>query len=76
MKAKEFKVGDKVVFKGNDREIGRYHSDFSQLLGQTGTVIEVGTSAYEAIFEGFRDKNGENVFLCWDDELVAADKGE
>lgn len=67
------KVGDKVIFNGHSREIGRYHADFSQLLGQTGTVVEVGVSAYEVVFAGFYDKNGENIFLCWNDEIVAAE---
>lgn len=69
------KVGDKVVFVGREKEIGKYHRDFSQLMFSAGTVVEVGGDACEVHFEGFHmesDPKGESIFCCYMSELRPA----
>lgn len=66
------KIGDKVVFVGRESELGAYHPDFSQLMYQTGTVVELGHTFLSVIFDGFVDSTGDNIFMCLERELESA----
>ena len=66
-----FKPGDKVKFVGRLSEIGTYHHDFSQLLGEIGTVRDVKYGAYVVVFDrGFVDSQGQKEFYCWFSEVA------
>ena len=64
-------VGDRVRFVGREREMGKYHIDYSQLLGQEGVVVNAypRLNSNLVVFEGFVDSEGDVEFMCWDEEL-------
>ena len=63
------KIGDRVRFVGREKEIGQYHADFVQLMGQTGMVVETNGFWVEVVFEGFKDEQGGIEFACFKEEL-------
>lgn len=70
------KVGDKVRFVGRDSELGHYHADYVQLLGEVGLVVQVTKSifdgsvmAYDVDFESHSDADGVHEFVCYPEEL-------
>ncbi len=74
----KFQVDQSVKFVGREHEREKYHSDFSQLFGQIGTVREVnvyGTIiSHEVYFPGFfwhDDETGEesSVFTVFETEI-------
>lgn len=69
-----FNVGDAVVFVGREVELGHYHQDHLQLIGQTGFVSEVDDSLFITVtFPGFsyQDEAGaaRNDFIVFVDEI-------
>lgn len=66
------KVGDKVVFIGRAGEQDKYHPEYQQLMGSIGIVTEVDEpTCYIVGFEGFEDANGDNDYVCYENEVVA-----
>jgi hypothetical protein len=70
------KFGDQVVFVGREVEMGKYHPDYVQLLGQIGTVIEADMEQvnfeYVVIFNEFPDVEGDCHYVCRKDEIQVA----
>jgi hypothetical protein len=70
------KFGDRVVFAGREIEMGKYHPDYAQLVGQIGTVIEADMEQvnfeYVVIFSEFPDAEGDCHYVCRKDELQSA----
>jgi hypothetical protein len=68
-------VGQRVRFVGRKYEIEQYHPDFAQLLGEVGTVVEIGVTFLGVKFEGFTYIDGtgadNDCFPCLDYELEA-----
>lgn len=69
-------VGDKVRFVGRASELGNYHADYVQLLGQVGVVVQVTKSildgsvmAYDVDFEDHSHGDGDHEFVCYPEEL-------
>ena len=68
----QFQVGDLVVFTGREKEMGKYHPDYAQLIGHLGTVVEADDVApfeYVVIFSEFPDSDGFCDYPCRADEL-------
>lgn len=68
----QFNVGDLVVFSGREKEMGKYHTDYTQLIGQVGTVVEAADAPpfeYLVIFSEFPDSDGFCDYPCRADEL-------
>lgn len=71
-----FNVGDAVVFVGwaDEVQLGTYHQDHQQLIGQTGVVSDINDSMFITVtFPGFSylDEHGvaRNDFDVFADEI-------
>jgi len=69
------KVGQKVRFIGREIELGKYHRDYAQLIGQVGIISEAYADfapyPYTVVFHEFPDSTNSREYPCRADELQA-----